>query len=259
MLGPLLFGVLLAGCVLLFFLAMRGMMGSRNNAVDARLEEYGISIEPEAEAQPKGKRRRSWPLVNQLINGFGMGPALARDLERAGMPMTAAEYAMICIVLGTAAFLIGAWRGGSLARTPWAARRAGGRRPGRLCAGHLPALPGGAPCQAAGRSAPRRALPAGGRIAGRLWVAAGAGDAGGAGAAARLSGVRPRHARHQPGDAGAAGDGADGRADGQRRSRSAGDRDRGAVRAGRQPGADPGHHQRNAARPHQDQAGNHRP
>jgi tight adherence protein B len=118
MLGPLLFGVLLAGCVLLFFMAMRGMMGARNNAVDARLEEYGISIELEAEAQPKGKSRRSWPLVNQFINGFGMGPALARDLERAGMQMTAAEYALICLVLGTVAFVIGAWRGGSLLGLP---------------------------------------------------------------------------------------------------------------------------------------------
>ena len=118
MLGPLLFGVLLAGCVLLFFLALRGVLGARNNAVDARLEHYGIGIEPEAEAQPKGKSRRALPLVNQLINGFGMGPALARDLERAGMPMTAAEYALICLALGMAAFVIGAWRGGSLVGLP---------------------------------------------------------------------------------------------------------------------------------------------
>ena len=118
MLGPLLFGVLLAGCVLLFFLALRGVLGARNNAVDARLEQYGIGIEPEAEAQPKGKSRRALPLVNQLINGFGMGPALARDLERAGMPMTAAEYALICLALGMAAFVIGAWRGGSLVGLP---------------------------------------------------------------------------------------------------------------------------------------------
>jgi tight adherence protein B len=47
-----------------------------------------------------------------------MGPALAHDLERAAMPMTAAEYAMICLGLGTVAFLIGAWRGGSLIGIP---------------------------------------------------------------------------------------------------------------------------------------------
>ena len=134
--------------------------GIAQQPVDARLEEYGISIEPEAEAQPERQGAGvRWPLVNRLINGFGMGPALARDLERAGMPMTAAEYAMICIALGTVAFLIGAWRRRIACRTPWAARRACGRRPGRLCAGHLPALPGRGPCQAAGRSAPRGALP----------------------------------------------------------------------------------------------------
>lgn len=119
MLGPLLFGVLLAGCVLLFFLAMRGMVVTRD-PVEARLAQYGITLDAEADADApaKGKGRRSLPLMNRLLDGFGMGPALAHDLERAGMPMTAAEYATICLGLGTVAFLIGAWRGGSLVGIP---------------------------------------------------------------------------------------------------------------------------------------------
>ena len=53
-------------------------------------------------------------MINRLINGFGLGPMLATDLARADLKMTAAEYALICIAMGTAAALIGAWRVGSV-------------------------------------------------------------------------------------------------------------------------------------------------
>jgi tight adherence protein B len=114
MLGPLLFGILLAISIAIFFLALRGVLETRD-PVDARLKEYGLSPEMEPEAAPAKKgSRRSWPVINRLINGFGLGPMLANDLARADLKMTAAEYAMICIAVGTVAGLIVAWRAGPL-------------------------------------------------------------------------------------------------------------------------------------------------
>jgi tight adherence protein B len=114
MLGPLLFGILLAISILVFFLALRGVLETRD-PVDARLKQYGVSLEMEPEAAPAKKgRRRSWPVINRVINGFGLGSMLANDLARADLKMTAAEYAMICIATGTAALLIGAWLKGPL-------------------------------------------------------------------------------------------------------------------------------------------------
>jgi tight adherence protein B len=114
MLGPLLFGILLAISIVVFFLALRGVLET-HDPVDARLKQYGVSLEMEPEApQEKKGRQRSWSLVNRLINGFGLGSMLANDLARADLAMTAAEYAMICIAAGTVAASIGAWRVGSL-------------------------------------------------------------------------------------------------------------------------------------------------
>jgi tight adherence protein B len=114
MLGPLLFGILLAISIAVLFLALRGVLETRD-PVDARLKQYGVSLEMEPEAaQAKKGRRRNWPMINRLVNGFGLGSMLANDLARADLKMTAAEYAMICIAMGTVAFLIGAWLAGPL-------------------------------------------------------------------------------------------------------------------------------------------------
>jgi len=115
MLGPLLFGLLLAASIVIFFLALPGIVQARDS-VDARLKQYGVSLageEPEPVQVKKG-RKRSWPLISRLISGFGLGPMLATHLARADLPMTAAEYAVICITVGMAAGVIGAWFKGPL-------------------------------------------------------------------------------------------------------------------------------------------------
>ncbi len=110
----LLFGVLLALLVLVFFLALRRMLDERD-PVDARLKQYGVTGEI-AEATTGGTevRPRTWPVTTRLINGFGFGPALAADLVRADVPLTAAELALIAVAAGLAGFLLGGWLGGLL-------------------------------------------------------------------------------------------------------------------------------------------------
>jgi tight adherence protein B len=113
MVGPLLFGVLMVVGVFLFFQAMRSLLAARDS-VDARLDQYGISVDEVPAAEPKQKGRRTFPLINRLINGFGLGPMLADSLDRAGLPMNAAEYGVICLAAGAVACALGTWRGGLL-------------------------------------------------------------------------------------------------------------------------------------------------
>jgi tight adherence protein B len=108
----LLFGALLALTVLVFFLALRRVLDV-HDPVDARLKQYGVTGEI-AEATTGGAevRPRTWPVITRLINGFGFGPALAADLVRADVPLTAAELALIGVAAGLAGFILGGWRGG---------------------------------------------------------------------------------------------------------------------------------------------------
>jgi tight adherence protein B len=112
--GPLLFGGLLALGVMLAFAALVTRLQTRD-PVEARLTEYGVGQELEAAAEsgPPGSRRK-WPLVNRLLAGFGLGPALARRLMRADIPLTAAEFALIIMVPAALGFVIGTWRANAL-------------------------------------------------------------------------------------------------------------------------------------------------
>jgi tight adherence protein B len=106
--GPLLFAVLVGFAVLLGFVALWRLLGTRD-PVDARLAEVGgqsVAAEEDATRPP------GMPRMNRLLAGFGFGPRLAEQLSQADLALTAAEFAMIvagAIFLG---FALGTWRGG---------------------------------------------------------------------------------------------------------------------------------------------------
>ncbi len=118
--GPLLYGVLVFMAVMIAFVALQQTSNAKN-PVDQRLEQYGRSSEqfPE-EVDVEKPRRAKWPLVTRLMNGFGLGPQLALALARADLPLTAAEFAVIVLLAGMGAFLIGFLRGGLLIGVPLA-------------------------------------------------------------------------------------------------------------------------------------------
>jgi len=115
MAGPLLFGALVALAVLIVFVALWRLVRSRD-PVEARLKEYGAEGEAVAGSQSAAGSggRRSWTGVNRLLAGFGLGPRLAAALERAGVPLTAAEFALIIAGAAVLGYLVGTWRGGLL-------------------------------------------------------------------------------------------------------------------------------------------------
>src|SRR5450759_4536514 len=105
--GPLLFGGLLALAVLLAFAALAARLRTRD-PVEARLAEYGGVQQLEGAAETgKAGARRKWPLVSRLLEGFGLGPRLARGLMRADLPLTAAKFSLIMIGLDGLGFVLG--------------------------------------------------------------------------------------------------------------------------------------------------------
>jgi tight adherence protein B len=113
--GPLLFGLLVALAVLLGFVALWRILRSRD-PTEERLIEYGAgdAAPVGGEAQPAIARRRL-PTVTRLLAGFGLGPRLALALARADLPLTAAELAVIVVMIGALGFAFGSLRGGLLA------------------------------------------------------------------------------------------------------------------------------------------------
>jgi tight adherence protein B len=110
----LLFSVLLALAVIVFFLAFRRILDVRD-PVDARLKQYGVTGAMPAETTSRaGRQPKTWPVTTRLINGFGVGPRLAADLMRADVPLTAAELALVAIAAALSGFLVGAWLVGFL-------------------------------------------------------------------------------------------------------------------------------------------------
>lgn len=114
--GPLFFGLLVAAAVLLGFAALWRVMRSRD-PVDARLQDYGTDAQgllgDSSDLFVMG-RRRTWPGVNRLLAGFGLGPQLALLLARADVPLSAAEYALIVLGLAVLGLVVGTLRSGLL-------------------------------------------------------------------------------------------------------------------------------------------------
>ena len=112
MVGPLLFGVLLALSVLLAFVATWRMLDARD-PIEARLASFGIATGA-APTEAKGTRRRAWPLMTRIVQGLGLGPGLAAALSQADLPLTVPEFALIVLLAGFLGSVLGMLRGGAL-------------------------------------------------------------------------------------------------------------------------------------------------
>jgi tight adherence protein B len=108
--GPLLFAVLVGFAVLLGFVALWRLLGTRD-PVEARLAELGAQS---AAAENDATRAPSMRRINRLLAGFGFGPRLAEQLSQADLSLTAAEFAMIVVGVIFLGFAVGTWRGGLL-------------------------------------------------------------------------------------------------------------------------------------------------
>ena len=114
--GPLLFGLLVALGVIIGFAAV-WRFGRREDPVEARLREYGVSAQPAVSASDEASgadHRPAWPGVTRLLAGFGLGPRLATALAQADLPLTAAEFTVILLGAGFLGFFIGTVRAGPL-------------------------------------------------------------------------------------------------------------------------------------------------
>jgi tight adherence protein B len=116
MYGPLLFGVLVSVSVLVGFAALWQVLRTRD-PVEGRLQEYGADayehwgVDSGAYAD---ERRRTWPGINRLLAGLGLGPRLALALTRADVPLTAAEFTVLIVIVAVLGFAIGTVRVGPL-------------------------------------------------------------------------------------------------------------------------------------------------
>jgi tight adherence protein B len=108
--GPLMFAALVGFAVLLGFVALWRLLGTRD-PVDARLAEFGAQS---AVLEEEMGRASGMSRLNRMLAGFGFGARLAEQLSQADLSLTAAEYALIvagAIFLG---FALGTWRSGLL-------------------------------------------------------------------------------------------------------------------------------------------------
>jgi tight adherence protein B len=112
--GPLLFGLLVGLAILVMFAALWQTVRTRD-PVEERMEEYGaggeVALSVDSQELVRGQRR-AWVTVGRILAGFGLGPRLAKELMRADVPLTAAEFALIMTALGIVGFAIGTLRMG---------------------------------------------------------------------------------------------------------------------------------------------------
>jgi tight adherence protein B len=113
LIGPLLFGLLVGMSVVIAFAAVWRLTRNRD-PVEARLTGYGGQGDAVSQDREAESSRPRLSGMTRLVNGFGLGPALAMYLTRADMPLTAAEFALIVIGTAMLGLVIGAWRGGLL-------------------------------------------------------------------------------------------------------------------------------------------------
>lgn len=109
---PMIAAILIVFAVFSLFLAMQRFVPKRD-PMEERLAEYGLSDyvrgvrHTQATASKDGSR---FPRLNRLMSGYGLGEKLAKDLMRADVPLTAAEFALMIFLLSVAAFVLGLWR-----------------------------------------------------------------------------------------------------------------------------------------------------
>jgi tight adherence protein B len=107
---PLLFALLVALAVMIGFVAL-WRLTAKEDPVDVRLKQLGVTAELTARKAPDAATNHL-PTVTRLLNGFGLGPGLANALTQADISLTAAEFALVSLVLVAGLAAIGWWRGG---------------------------------------------------------------------------------------------------------------------------------------------------
>jgi tight adherence protein B len=111
--GALIFAVLIWLAVMIGFAAAWRFTPQRD-PVEERLQAYGWQPGIDTDEINETERRQKYPLTQRLLMGLGLGPGLAKALMRADLPMTAAEFTLIVLLVVAFGAVIGTWRMGIL-------------------------------------------------------------------------------------------------------------------------------------------------
>lgn len=111
--GPLIFAFLVAGFVGVVFAGLWRLNTARD-PTDSRLKQVGDLAAPGEIPAKGGAKRKNSSLATKLVNGFGVGPSLAKALSAANLSVTATEYALIILLVAVLGFALGWSRGGLL-------------------------------------------------------------------------------------------------------------------------------------------------
>jgi tight adherence protein B len=111
--GPLLFAALIGMAVVIGFAAAWRLTPQRD-PVEERLRAYGWQPGVDLDAGNEDERRQKYPLTRRLLMGLGLGPALSKSLMRADVPLTAAEFSLIWLMIVALGVALGTWRVGLL-------------------------------------------------------------------------------------------------------------------------------------------------
>jgi tight adherence protein B len=111
---PLVVAALAGLSVLCLFLAFMRMVPQRD-PLEERLAEYGLTEYVRAGRHKEVETETGrFSALNRILHGFGLGEKLAMALVRADVPLTAAEYSILMLLLGAVGFFAGSWRLNSL-------------------------------------------------------------------------------------------------------------------------------------------------
>lgn len=115
LMGPLLVGGLVMVAVMIFFVAAMRLISARQDSVEERLQQYGgMEIVASDVSGPGATAKPRMGCLTRLMNGFGLGPALADRLSRSNLALTVPEFALVVLGAAGVGFLLGTWRLGLL-------------------------------------------------------------------------------------------------------------------------------------------------
>jgi tight adherence protein B len=105
--SPIVVAVLAGLSILSLFLAFSRMVPQRD-PLEQRLAEYGLSDYVRVgRHDEKQKEPGRFPALNRMLHGFGLGEKLAQALIRADVPLTAAEFSIVMLLVGAVGFAVG--------------------------------------------------------------------------------------------------------------------------------------------------------
>ena len=110
---PLAFSVLLAAAVLLGFIGL-WRLSNVEDAIEARLSQYGGAGTTVAGQSPSGTDSKGFPGLNRALGQMSVGGSIANRLSRADVPLTVAEFLLIALILAAILGVLGWSRGGFL-------------------------------------------------------------------------------------------------------------------------------------------------